>query len=90
VLARVIDGLFNPTFPFLTLDPTLIRILMFQPRGTVVATSEQVRVQDRPRMTAQMAGFLQQAQYLNVDLALCPEYACTWDALCESIEAAVA
>jgi hypothetical protein len=83
----VAHGLRNPTFPFLTLDPTLIRILMFQPRGTVVATSEQVRVQDRPRMTAQMTGFLQRAQYLNVDLALCPEYACTWDALCESIEA---
>ena len=60
----------NPVLPFLNLHPALIRVLMFQPHATVIASAEGVRVQDRPLMTAQMKGFLGKAHELNADLAL--------------------
>jgi hypothetical protein len=90
-LAAALAGhkLGNPTFPFLSSHPSLNRILMFQPRGHIVAGPDQVRVSDRALLTAQMKSFLAKAKTLDVDLALCPEYSCTWDALIETVDVGI-
>jgi hypothetical protein len=75
----------NPVLPFLDVVPSLVRILMFQPRDVVFGDQTRVGVHNRLSLTAQMKGFLQRAHQLNADLALCPEYSCTWSALVESV-----
>jgi hypothetical protein len=82
-------GLQNPALPFLGVDPSYIRILMAQPRMLVSAEKSRVAAKDRAAMTEQMKSFLAKAKELHVDLAVCPEYSCTWDALTASIEAGV-
>jgi hypothetical protein len=79
----------NPSLPFLSLEHALVRILMFQPEGTIVANKTRVGVQDHQLIIAQMQGFLANAATLNVDIAVCPEYSCPWAALIDSIEAGV-
>jgi hypothetical protein len=81
------QGLRNPVLPFLSRDPAMIRVLMLQPEGIILATEQAVRVQDRPRATMQMKGFLQKAADANVDIATCPEYSCPWDAIMETVNA---
>lgn len=78
-------GLREPDFPFLDRNPNHISTLLFQPTGTIVADDHQVRVRDRSLLTEQMKAFLSKASELHADLAACPEYSCTWDALFESI-----
>lgn len=75
----------EPNLPFLDRSPNYINTLLFQPTGTIVADDHQVRVRDRALLTEQMKGFLSKASELQVDLAACPEYSCTWDALYESV-----
>jgi hypothetical protein len=76
----------NPALPFLSALPSLVRILMFQPIGVVVADSTRVGVADRQALTVEMMGFLHQAVQLNPDLVVCPEYSCPWTALVQGIE----
>ena len=87
-VSRVMEehGLRNPMLPFLARDSDYIKILLFQPRSTIVADDDGVRSQNRERMTAQMASFMSAAKDLNVDLAACPEYSCTWDAILQAVE----
>lgn len=83
------SGLRNPEFPFLTRHPDLVRIAMFQPTGVIVPRSDQVRVQDRDLLTAQLGTFLYDAHAESADLVLCPEYCCTWDVLLGIAEAGI-
>jgi hypothetical protein len=82
-------GMENPILPFLDLQPHYVRILMFQPCGTIVADDNAVRVREPAALTAQMKNFLFSARQLDVDVAACPEYSCPWEALCESIESGI-
>jgi hypothetical protein len=79
----------NPEFPFLDVLPTLVRILLFQPRDVVFGDSTRVGVNDRARLIAEMKRFLHKAAQLDPDLILCPEYSCPWTALIETIETGV-
>lgn len=87
-VSRVMEehGLRNPVLPFLARDSDFMRILLFQPRATIVADDDGVRSQHRERMTAQMTAFISRAKELNVDLAACPEYSCTWEAILQAAE----
>lgn len=79
-------GLRNPALPLLARDSDYIRILLFQPCATIVADDNGVHSKNRQHMTAQMVAFITKAKELNVDLAACPEYSCTWDALLYAVE----
>lgn len=76
----------NPVLPFLARDSDYIRLLLFQPHATIVADDHGVRSLDRDQMTAQMTSFISTAKDLSVDLAACPEYSCTWDAILHAVE----
>jgi hypothetical protein len=82
-------GLKAPQLAFLSKDPGLVDLLLFQPSGQVIANNAGPRPADNQLMSVQMAGFLQQAVELGVDLAACPEYACPWNVLVESISSNV-
>jgi hypothetical protein len=79
----------NPELPFLIAQPSLVRILMFQPSGLVFADSTRVGVVDRQALSIEMKGFLHQAVQLDPDLIVCPEYSCPWETLIEVIEQGV-
>lgn len=79
------EGMVSPRLPFLSAEPDLFRVLLFQPKGVIVATETTVGVRARPFLCAQMKAFFGRARDLNVDLAACPEYACPWEALSEAI-----
>jgi hypothetical protein len=79
------EGMVSPRLPFLSTKPGLIRVLLFQPKGVIVATETAVGVRDRPLLCTQMKAFFNRSRELNVDLAACPEYACPWEALSEAI-----
>ena len=79
-------GLRNPVLPFLARDSDYIKILLFQPCATIVADDDGVHSQHRQHMTAQMTAFISKAKDLDVDLAACPEYSCTWDAILQAVE----
>lgn len=72
---------------FLSTEANLIRVLLFQPVGVIVATDTKVGVSDHALLKAQMLAFLRRARSGEVDLAACPEYSCPWEALCEAIAA---
>lgn len=76
----------NPVFPFLARDSDYVRLLLFQPCAMIVADDYGVHSQNRQNMTAQMTAFISRAKELNVDLAACPEYSCTWEALVHAVE----
>ena len=79
-------GLDNPHLRALEVDPALVQFLLFQPQGVVVGDVDHVGVRDRDILTLQMKGFLRKALDSRADVALCPEYSCTWPALLESVE----
>ncbi|MGB1583655.1 MAG: hypothetical protein ACPHCI_07685, partial [Solirubrobacterales bacterium] len=79
-------GLDNPHLLVLETDPALVKFLLFQPQGVVVGDADHVGVRDRDILTLQMKGFLRKARASRADVALCPEYSCTWPALLESVE----
>ncbi len=79
-------GLQNPDLRVLDVAPALVKFLLFQPQAVVVGDAGRVGVRDRDLLTAQMKGFLRTALEAQVDVALCPEYSCTWPALLESVE----
>jgi hypothetical protein len=82
-------GLDNPRLRALEVDPALVQFLLFQPQGVVVGDADHVGVRDRDILTLQMKEFLRKARDSRADVALCPEYSCTWPALLESVEANV-
>jgi hypothetical protein len=75
----------NPEFPFLGVQPALVRVLMFQPQDLVFGDETRVGVHDRTRLIQQTNSFLHNARELNADLILCPEYSCPWASLVEAI-----
>lgn len=79
------SGLRAPQLGFLSKDPGLVDVLLFQPSGVIVADDAGVRPADLALMSAQMSGFLRKAAELGVDLAACPEYSCPWDVLVTNI-----
>ncbi|HUA81046.1 MAG TPA: hypothetical protein VL997_11785 [Dyella sp.] len=72
---------------FLSTEANLIRVLLFQPVGVIVATDAKVGVSDHALLKEQMLAFLRRARSSEVDLAACPEYSCPWEALCEAVAA---
>lgn len=79
----------NPYLRVLDVDPALVEFLLFQPQAVVVADATRVGVRDSDLLTKQMKKFLRKAHDAQVDVALCPEYSCTWQALNESVESNV-
>jgi hypothetical protein len=82
-------GLRNPYLRVLEGAPALVQFLLVQPQAVVVADATRVGVRDHALLTLQMKGFLRKALEGRVDVALSPEYSCTWPALLESVEADV-
>jgi len=79
----------NPSFPFLDVTPSLVRILMFQPRDVIFADDSRVGSANGTLLSAQMRAFLQKAADTGSDIALCPEYSCTWSAVIDSVGAGI-
>lgn len=80
------QGLRGADLNFLSTAPDRITMLLMQPKAVIEATATRLYASNTETMIAKMSSFLELAGTSNVDLALCPEYSCPWEALLEAIE----
>lgn len=79
-------GLQDAQLNFLSNAPDRITILLVQPKGTIDATTTKLAISNPEVMAAKMTSFVELASTSNVDIAVCPEYSCPWEALLASVE----
>jgi hypothetical protein len=80
------QGIQGANFSFLSTAPDRITLLIAQPNAVIDATATSLHSSDTETMVSKMLSFLELAGTTNVDVAVCPEYSCPWEALLAFVE----
>ncbi len=75
-------GLHNPTLDLLNQDAALYNALLFQPGEGIDWGNDYVRIANHARAMEKFRSFFNMASEKNVELAVTPEYSCSWDVMC--------
>ncbi len=79
-------GLQNPTLDILSQDAGLYNTILFQPGEGIAWGNDFVRIANRERGIEKFRSFFHIAAVKNVELAITPEYSCSWEMIGELIE----